>query len=167
MDAWRAQYEAWRVEHEAWRRQQADAERTAREEERDCRREQLRAFRAEAARLRAERRAAKPRTSITYVLVVTGLALIVAVATGLAFPAQAPARGMLGAVLAGAVAGLVILAVPDIADRVNAALSPLLLRTDPGWIGAAVLMGLGIAIVLVGIAASLRRRAATADTPEG
>lgn len=73
-----------------------------------------------------------------------------------------------GALLAiAAIVGLVILAVPDIADRVNAALSPLLLRTDPGWIGAAVLMGLGIAIVPAGIAASLRRRAATADTPKG
>lgn len=102
MDAWRVQYDAWRVEHDAWRRQQADAERLAREEERTRRRDQLRAFRAEAARLRAERRAAKPRTSIAFVLVVTGLALIVAVGTWLAFQAQAPARGTIGAVLAAA-----------------------------------------------------------------
>lgn len=102
MDAWRAQYDAWRVEHDAWRRRQADADRAAREEERNRRREQVRAFRAEAARLRAERRAAKPRTSLAYVLVVAGLALIVAVAMWLAFQAQAPERAWVGAVLAAA-----------------------------------------------------------------
>lgn len=72
-----------------------------------------------------------------------------------------------GAVLAiAAIVGLVIIAVPDIADRVNAALAPLLLRTDPGWMGAALLMALGIVIVLGGIAVALRRRARADDTPE-
>lgn len=102
MDAWRAQYAEWRVQHDAWRRQQVDGERAAREEERARRREQVRAFRAEAARLRAERRAAKPRTSIAFVAVTAGLALIVAVGTWMAFQVEAPERAAVGAVLAAA-----------------------------------------------------------------
>lgn len=63
-----------------------------------------------------------------------------------------------GALLAlAAILGLVIIAVPDISDRIHEALSPVLLRAEPGWIGAAVLMALGVAIVIGGLVFALRR----------
>lgn len=56
-----------------------------------------------------------------------------------------------------AIVGLVIVAVPDVADRIHEALTPVLLRAEPGWIGAALLMALGVAIVIGGLVFALRR----------
>jgi len=71
-----------------------------------------------------------------------------------------------GAILAlAAIVGLVVIAIPDIASRINEAVSPLLLRAEPGWMGAVLLMALGVAIVIGGIAVALRRRTPADDTP--
>lgn len=107
LETWRQQHAAWREQHEQWRRQQAGGEQAAYAEERARRAAERAAFRAEAARVRAERRASKPRTSVAFVAIAAGAALVAATIVWLAFQPEAPERALPAAVLAAAaVAGL-------------------------------------------------------------
>ncbi|WP_156761723.1 PspC domain-containing protein [Microbacterium karelineae] len=107
MAAWREQYAAWRRQHDEWRLALAAQEQDPRAAERAMRREQQAAFRAESARVRAERRAARPRTSLAYIGVAVGLALLAGGATGVAVISG---HGIETAVTAGAFAGSFALA---------------------------------------------------------
>ncbi|WP_110589918.1 PspC domain-containing protein [Microbacterium suaedae] len=107
MDAWREQYAAWRRQHDEWRRALAVQEQDPRAAERELRRAQQAAFRAEAARMRAERRAARPRTSLAFIGVAVGLALLVGGAVGAATIVD---HGVETAVTAGAFGGAAVLA---------------------------------------------------------
>lgn len=63
-----------------------------------------------------------------------------------------------GALLAAvAVAGIAILAAPELALALNESVSALLLQAEAGWILALVLMALGIAIAIGGLVLALRR----------
>lgn len=63
-----------------------------------------------------------------------------------------------GALLATiAVAGIAILAVPELALALNESVSALLLEAEPGWIVALALMALGIAIAIGGLVLAIRR----------
>ncbi|GAB2507460.1 hypothetical protein GCM10027064_01170 [Microbacterium petrolearium] len=65
-----------------------------------------------------------------------------------------------GALLAAvAVAGIAILAAPELALALNESVSALLLQAEVGWILALVLMALGIAIAIGGLVLALRRSA--------
>lgn len=65
-----------------------------------------------------------------------------------------------GALLAAvAVAGIAILAAPELALALNESVSALLLQAEAGWILALVLMALGIAIAIGGLVLALRRSA--------
>ena len=100
LDAWRAQHAAWREQHDAWRVAQANG--AAADEERARRRAEYAAFRAEAAKLRAERRALRPRTSIAFVVITLGAALVVATIVWMLFQQNKAAWGGYAAVLAAA-----------------------------------------------------------------
>ncbi|MER7798182.1 PspC domain-containing protein [Microbacterium sp. NPDC096154] len=102
LDAWRAQHAAWREQHDEWRRRQLEGDAVAAAEDRARREAERAAFRAEAARLRAERRATRPRTSIPFVAITFGTALIGATAVWLAFQPNAAERAWPAAVLTGA-----------------------------------------------------------------
>lgn len=65
-----------------------------------------------------------------------------------------------GALLAAvAVAGIAILATPELAMALNESVSALLLEAEPGWILALALMAHGIAIAIGGLVLALRRSA--------
>ena len=81
--AWRAQHAAWKTQDDAWRRQQQDAERAARDRARAERAAAGAAFAAEAAERRRVRRATNPRTSVGYVILVIGAALVAGAALAL------------------------------------------------------------------------------------
>ncbi len=115
LDAWRVQHAAWREQHDAWRRAQADGSAVA--EERARRAAERAAFRAEAARMRAERRAAKPRTSVAFVVIAVGAALVAATATWLAFQPNAAERSWPAAVFAAAAVTAVAMVVAGILRR--------------------------------------------------
>lgn len=136
MDAWRSQYAAWREQHDAWRRAQADQDPVA--AERELRRQQQADLRAESMRLRAERRTARPRTSLAYIGVTSGIALLAGGATG---ALVMPARGVETAVTVAAFAAAAILALAMVVAGV--------LRRRSGFlafvtIGALLLGGAGL-----------------------
>lgn len=107
---WRQQHAAWREQHEQWRLQQAGGPQAAEAEERARRAAERAAFRAEAARVRAERRAAKPRTSVAFVTITAGAALVAATAVWIGFQPNAAERAWPAAVLAAAgVTGLAMI----------------------------------------------------------
>ncbi|WP_203137378.1 PspC domain-containing protein [Microbacterium sp. JZ31] len=115
LEAWRAQHAAWREQHDAWRRAQADG--SAQAEERARRAAERAAFRAEAARVRAERRAAKPRTSIAFVVITVGVAVVAATAVWLAFQPYADERAWQAAVLSAAAVTALAMVVAGIRRR--------------------------------------------------
>jgi len=100
LDVWRAQHAAWREQHDAWRRAQTDGSAAA--EERARRQAEYAAFRAEARRVRAEARAMRPRTSIAFVTITIGAAVVAATGVWLVFQPQAEERSVQAAVLAAA-----------------------------------------------------------------
>ncbi|GAA3655195.1 PspC domain-containing protein [Microbacterium marinilacus] len=104
LDAWREQHAAWREQHEQWRRRQADGDQAAAAEARARLVAERAAFRAEAARLRAERRAAKPRTSVSFVVIALGTALLAGVGVWFAFQPYASERAIPAAFLSAAAA---------------------------------------------------------------
>ncbi|MGZ0068322.1 PspC domain-containing protein [Microbacterium arborescens] len=74
--AWRTQHAAWKERDRAWRREQDDADRAARTAARDERRAAAAVFAREAAERRRVRRAERPRTSIAFVAVTAGAAVV-------------------------------------------------------------------------------------------
>ncbi|BDZ65120.1 hypothetical protein [Agromyces mangrovi Wang et al. 2018] len=106
-DAWRAQHEAWRAEHRAWKRSEADANREAREQWRAEQREQSRALAAEAAERRRVRRLERPRTSLAFVAVALGAAMLAGAAAAVAVPDAALAAGLSAAAAVGGVSMVV------------------------------------------------------------
>ncbi|MFS0712799.1 PspC domain-containing protein [Microbacterium sp. 2P01SA-2] len=84
--AWRAQHAAWKERDRAWRREQGDADRAARAAAREERRTAAAAFARESAERRRARRAERPRTSIAFVAVSFGVAVIAGTIAGLAAP---------------------------------------------------------------------------------
>ena len=111
---WRARHAAWRVQHDSWRRQQQDADRAARDRARADRTAAASAFAAEAAERRRVRRATRPRTSVGYVVLVVGVALVVGALTALGRrtavpdePVMSVALGLFASALAVALAMIV------------------------------------------------------------
>jgi phage shock protein PspC (stress-responsive transcriptional regulator) len=91
-DAWRAQHDAWKVQDDAWRRQQQDAERAARDEARRERTAASAAFAADAAERRRVRRASRPRTSVGFVFLSIGAALVIGALASLWFGSVEPGQ---------------------------------------------------------------------------
>lgn len=106
--AWRAQHAAWRERDRAWRREQDDADRAARAAAREERRAAAAAFAREAAERRRARRAERPRTSVAFVAVSAGVAVIAGTIAGLAAPGSlSVALGVFVAALVTALAMIV------------------------------------------------------------
>lgn len=103
---WRLQHDAWRAQEAAWRREQKDAEAAAREQARAERAATNAAFAAEAAERRRLRRLTNPRTSVAYVALVIGAALVVGAAAALIVGATEDANV---AVTAGLLFGTIVL----------------------------------------------------------
>ncbi|TQJ29620.1 PspC domain-containing protein [Microbacterium sp. SLBN-146] len=103
---WRIQHDAWRAQDDAWRRQQKDAEAAAREQARAERSAAAAAFAAEAAERRRLRRLTNPRTSVAFVALVIGAALVVGASTALIVGATEDANV---AVAGGLLSGTVVL----------------------------------------------------------
>ncbi len=105
---WRAQHAAWREQDQEWRRQQQDAERAARDQARRERQERAAAFAEEAAERRRLRRATNPRTSLAFVAITLGAALVAGAGVALLAADDhadfAGALGLFAAALVGAVA---------------------------------------------------------------
>lgn len=84
--AWRAQHAAWKERDRAWRREQEDADRAARALAREERRAAAAAFGRAAAERRRVRRLERPRTSIAFVAVSLGAAVLTGTIAALAAP---------------------------------------------------------------------------------
>ncbi|MBA8816710.1 phage shock protein PspC (stress-responsive transcriptional regulator) [Microbacterium halimionae] len=106
--AWRAQHEQWRVQHDQWRHDQADAEQRARAEARSEREATAAAFAAEANERRRIQRLENPRTSGTFIVVVTGGALVIGALVSLWSAVVDPAGRDLVAAFGCFTAGLVL-----------------------------------------------------------
>lgn len=113
--AWRAQHAAWKERDRAWRREQGDADRAARTAARDERRAAAAAFAREAAERRRVRRSAHPRTSIAFVAVTAGVAVIAGTIVGLA--TSGPLSVALGVFIAALVSAIAMIVAGAIRRR--------------------------------------------------
>ncbi|WHE35628.1 PspC domain-containing protein [Microbacterium sp. BDGP8] len=115
LTAWRAQHAAWKERDRAWRREQDDADRAARSAAREERRASAAAFAREAAERRRIRRSERPRTSVAFVAVTAGAAVVTG--TIAALSASGDLQTALGLFAAAAVTALAMIVAGAIRRR--------------------------------------------------